>query len=64
MQKLPFVTVFSPATAEHITPRNFLIVSKERVLTTEITVVLYYICIITYVPPISTTKKQKLPTFL
>lgn len=39
MQKLPLVTVFSPATAEHITPRNFLSVSMRRVLTTEITVV-------------------------
>jgi len=39
MQKLPFVTVFCTATAEHITPRNFLSVSMRRVLTTEITVV-------------------------
>ena len=39
MQKLPFVTVFSTATAEHITPRSFLSVSIRSVLTTEITVV-------------------------
>ena len=38
-QNVPFVTVCSPATAEHITPHIFLSVSIRTVLTTEITVV-------------------------
>ena len=37
MHKLPFVKIFSPATAEHVTPHNFHSVSMRRVLTTEIT---------------------------